>query len=110
MNTITNKELNQLLDKVVSYQYLTIDNGEMSFQVMNKKYCLDASFIIDLEHVETYTLSDENNCLYLSEQQLEELHKFFLEKLEDKRYGDRQAGDLYEQMIHDICSNAYAYR
>lgn len=107
MEQITNKELDNLLNQVTSYLDLIQGEDEVRFHVEDEYYIFKASFCLDENQVKDYSLSDENDMISLTEEQIKILHDFFTEKLEDKNYGDRQQSIMYKEMLNNVWDNTY---
>lgn len=105
MEQITNKQLDSLLNQVTSYLDLIQDEDEIRFHLEDEDYIFKASFCLDEEQVKSYSLSDENDMIYLTEEQLYLLHEFFTENIENKRYGDKQQSILYKEMLNNVWIN-----
>lgn len=106
----TNKQIQELLNEIVFTTDLNFNTDSVHFEVIKNGLCLTASYCLEYEQISEVTLIDEESNNYeLSEDNLIYINNFFIEQIDEKRAIDLESGDLYEQMIHDLCDYTKYY-
>lgn len=100
----TNTQIQGLLNEIVFTADLNFNNDSVSFEIIKDGLYLTASYCLEYEQISKAKLIDEESNNYeLSEDNLIYINNFFIEQIDEKRAIDLESGDLYEQMIHDLC-------